>query len=144
MAVYVLKNRQRFMVPVNPLEVLAPSVGHDNPDIAQSAPAERRRRVRSRVHWPVLLFRNHTGEDTVETITQDLSSNGFYCLSKKPFAVGELLLCTLQIPTNDPNGRQGHLERRVLVVRVEENAADGQYGIACRTEDYRFAGGRGW
>ncbi len=79
----------------------------------------------------------------METITQDLSSRGFYCLSKKQFAVGDLLRCTLRIPTNDPGGRESHLECRVLVVRVEENAADGQYGIACRTEDYRFAGARG-
>jgi hypothetical protein len=132
------------MAPVNPLEALTPAVGHGNHyGIAKSPPAERRRRVRSPVHWPVRLFRNHKGEDTVETITQDLSSRGFYCLSKKQFAVGELLRCTLQIPTNDPGGRESHLECHVLVVRVDEHAADGQYGIACRTEDYRLAGARG-
>jgi hypothetical protein len=120
------------------LEVLTPSVGRGNPDTAKSVQAERRRRARVCVHWPVLLFPNRIGEDAVETITQNLSSRGFYCLSSKPFTVGELLLCTLQIPTNDLNAGEGHLECRVRVVRVETKASEDEYGIACRMEDYRF------
>jgi hypothetical protein len=130
------------MVPVNPLEVLNSFVGHGNPDIAEPAPVERRRRTRARVHWPVLLFPRQQGENTVETITQNLSSQGFYCLSSVHFSVGEWLLCTLQVLTNDPGGRKSRLECRAQVVRVEHNAADGQYGIACRTGDYRFTAGQ--
>jgi len=129
------------MAPVNPLEMLMPSVGHANQNVAVTVPKERRRRGRSRVHWPILLFRNQIGEDTVQTITQNLSSQGFYCLSRKPFTVGELLLCKLQIPTNDPGGGESYLECRVQVVRVEENVVNGQYGIACKTLDYRFVAG---
>jgi PilZ domain len=94
--------------------------------------------VRSRVHWPVLLFRNE-GDGTVETTTQDLSSSGFYCLSKKPFAIGEMLTCALQVPNDHAGGRERRLECRVLVVRVD-SPINGQYGIACRTQDYHFAG----
>jgi hypothetical protein len=126
------------MFPVNPLEVLTPAVGRGNPHIARSAPAERRRRARARVHWPIALFPNQTGEDAVETVTQNLSSDGFYCLSRKRFIVEELLLCTLRIPMTGLGGRESHLECRARVVRVEENTADGEYGIACRIEDYRF------
>jgi len=131
---------------VNPFEVLMPSVGHGKPYITGPAPGERRGRGRFRVHWPIILFRNQSGEDTVKTITQNLSSQGFYCLSRKPYTVGELLFCTLQIPTTDPGGRETYLECRVQVVRVEEvaeNAADGQYGIACRIEDYCFVARHG-
>jgi len=74
----------------------------------------------------------------VETVTQNLSSGGFYCRSRKRFIVEELLLCTLQIPMTGISGGESHLECRARVVRVEENAADGEYGIACRIEDYRF------
>jgi hypothetical protein len=90
----------------------------------------------------VLLFRNHQGEGAVETITRNLSSGGFYCLSSRPFAVGERLQCALQVPTTDPAQRTCRLECHVLVMRVE-SAVDGQFGIACRTEDYRFAGAGG-
>src|SRR5579862_9683668 len=110
------------MVTVNPLEALTPPVGRGN--LATSATAERRKRARVRVHWPILLFLGQTGEDKVETITQNLSSEGFYCLSRKPFTVGELLLCTLQIPTTGLGGGESHLECRARVGRVEENAAD--------------------
>jgi hypothetical protein len=126
------------MFPVNPLEVLTPAVGRSNPHIAKSAPVERRRRARVRVHWPIVLFPNQTGEDVVETVTQNLSSQGFYCLSRKRFTVEELLLCTLQIPITGLGGREGHLECSARVVRVEENMAGGEYGIAFRMEDYRF------
>jgi hypothetical protein len=66
---------------------------------------------------------------------------GFYCLSAAAFAMGESLLALLKMPTHDPGGREteGHLECRVKVVRVDTAGADGQYGIACRIEDYRFA-----
>ena len=134
----VLRPGHHSMLPVNPLEVLRPSVGHGNPDIAKSASAERRRWGRVSVHWPIILFPNQTGEDAVETITENLSSQGFYCLSRNPFTVGELLLCTLRIPMNDLGAGASHLECQVRVVRVEKNPSDDQYGIACRMEDYRF------
>jgi hypothetical protein len=143
MAANVLQLRTNVMLPVNAVEVLTPSVGRGNPDIAKSIPAERRRRARVRVHWPILLFPNQIGEDAVPLITQNLSSEGFYCLSGKAFTVGELLLCTLQIPMNDLGAGESRLECRVRVVRVEKNASEDQYGIACRMEDYHcFIPGR--
>jgi PilZ domain len=127
-----------FMLPVNPLEVLRRPVARGNPDIAKSVPAERRRSGRVSVHWPISLFPNQIGEDAVQTITENLSSQGFYCLSRKPFTVGEVLLCTLQIPMNDFGVGASHLECQVRVVRVEKDASADQYGIGCRMEDYRL------
>ena len=76
----------------------------------------------------------------METITEDLSSDGFYCLSKVPFAAGEMLFCTIHIPIADAGCGASHLECRVRVVRVEKSSADDKYGIACLTEDYDVIG----
>jgi hypothetical protein len=109
-------------------------------DSLRNTHPERRQRVRTSVHWPVVLFRSHSAE-AVESLTLDLSVGGFYCLSPTAFAAGESLVGLLKMPTHDPGGREaeGHLECRVRVVRVDTVGADGQFGIACRIEDYRFA-----
>ena len=101
---------------------------------------ERRKRVRTKVHWAILLFQDESGE-AVETITRDLSSGGFYCLSRVPFACGEVLICSLQIPTYEPNSNDGvlALECKAKVVRSEAGESDGLCGIACEIEDYRLS-----
>jgi hypothetical protein len=103
-------------------------------------PLERRKRVRTKVHWAILLFQDESG-GTVETITRDLSSSGFYCLSHVPFACGEVLICSLQIPTHEPNSSEGvlALECKAKVVRTEAGVAAGLCGIACEIEDYRLS-----
>jgi hypothetical protein len=100
--------------------------------------SERRKRARTKVHWTLLLFQDH---EAVETVTQDLSSNGFYCLSRIPFRSGEVLICLLRVPTHEPFNNEGTLalECRAKVMRSEPGAADGLCGIACQIEDYRFA-----
>lgn len=100
---------------------------------------ERRRWPRASVHWPVLLFRGAGEEDAVETVTRNLSSGGLYCLSPKPFEVGELLFGALKMPL-EINGSQSRIECRLVVVRVEGPLDHGLYGIACRTQDYRVTG----
>ncbi|HEY6989961.1 MAG TPA: PilZ domain-containing protein [Bryobacteraceae bacterium] len=125
----------------NPLELISAYGGLAKPaQLEAPFPSERRKRARTRLHWPVLLFRNHTAE-AIESITRDLSSGGFYCLAKVPFTPGELLTCTLKVPTHDPNGK--HLERslecKVRVMRVELQEGGEMFGIACRIEDYHFA-----
>jgi hypothetical protein len=124
----------------NPLELFAAYVSLNKPtEPPITLHLERRKRARTRVHWPVLFFRNQAAE-AVESLTQDLSSGGFYCLSKTPFASGEGLRCTLKIPTHDPGGkeRERTLECKVRVTRVEVAAREEFYGIACQIEDYRF------
>lgn len=111
-------------------------------EVCKPVSAERRKRIRTSVHWPVLLFLgDHNAPSTVESVTEDLSSTGFYCLSRTPLRLGEYLSCTLRIPSNDPSGKsvERHLQCRVIVVRILPDAADGQYGIACRIEDYCLA-----
>ena len=100
---------------------------------------DRRKRVRTTVHWPILFFRNPVSEG-IESTTLNLSSNGFYCLSHTLFAVGESLFCTLRVPSHDPEGKERIwvLECRARVKRAEPAALEGLFGIACEFEDYRF------
>src|ERR1041385_8215973 len=125
----------------NPMEVFTAYVGPIKPaSLEGDHRSERRRRVRTRVRWPVLLFRNQKPE-AVESLTQDLSSGGFYCLSRTRFLLGEGLQCSLKVPTHDPSGREPDqtLECRIRVMRVDPAVLEEFYGIACRIEDYRFA-----
>src|SRR5258706_15034960 len=98
---------------------------------------ERRKRVRTRLHWPVLLFRAIPGSDAIDSVTKDLSSSGFFCLTRVQLAEGEKLVCSIKIPTHDPHGK--HLERtlecRIQVLRVIPQETSGSFGIACRIED---------
>jgi hypothetical protein len=101
--------------------------------------ADRRRKARTALHWPVILFRKHGGE-AVESLTRDLSSCGFSFSAPSPFLIGEILNCSMKIPTHDPNGKllERNLECRVRVVRV--NAAEGGgFDVGCLIEDYHFA-----
>jgi hypothetical protein len=107
----------------------------DEPD---SVVRERRRRVRVQVHWPISFIRPGTAE-SVETITHDLSSDGFYCRANTAFVPGEIRECTLGVPMHHSNGdRSRPVLCRVRVIRVEALAEDGSYGVGCQIEDFRF------
>jgi len=103
------------------------------------APAERRRRFRARVHWPVQFHWRDDSESLV-TETQDLSSDGFYCLSRTVFAPGEIVDCTLQVPAHSPQVPGGTLlvRCRVRIVRVDGPDTEGLFGMGCHIEDYQF------
>lgn len=101
--------------------------------------AERRHRHRTPVHWPLALFRD--GASTpIETVTQNLSSTGLYCLSPVPLTPGEKLRCALRVPAYDPHDEERHIivECTALLVRAEA-AADGFFGVACHIEEYHLA-----
>jgi hypothetical protein len=102
---------------------------------------ERRRRARTRVHWPVRLLKDGASR-FIETVTHNLSSSGFYCLSPVALTPGEALICTLRLPAHDPRSEQRtiSLECRALVMRAEATS-DGSFGIACRIEDYHLISG---
>jgi len=58
--------------------------------------SDRRRRRRVAVHWPMHLFRQ-SGRP-VESTTENLSSEGLYCITQEPFKQGERLQCMIVIP----------------------------------------------
>jgi len=102
---------------------------------------ERRKKARTRLHWPVLLFRDRPGSDAIESVTRDLSSIGFYCWTRIQLVEGEQLICSIKIPTHDPHGKQLEriLECSVHVLRVVPQESNDSFGVACRIEDYHLS-----
>lgn len=100
---------------------------------------ERRRRARVQVHWPICFIRSGITE-IGDTVTQDLSSDGFYCLVNAAFVPGEIRECTLSVPVHHPNSRYPTrpVLCRVRVIRVDAPGTNGFCGVGCRIEDYHF------
>src|SRR5215471_5296102 len=96
---------------------------------------ERRKRKRVAVHWPVRLF-EPIGRKSVESTTENLSSEGFYCLSSRTFKIGERLRCEIVIP-EATLGLDGPivLECHVTVRRVED--LELWFGLGCHIEDLK-------
>ena len=101
------------------------------------ATRERRKRMRIALHWPVYLYRDQD-TPTVESTTENLTSNGFYCVSKELFQLGEQLECVIAIPEGafGASAAPIRLQCRVKVMRVE-NHVDG-FGLGCAIEDYEL------
>ena len=99
---------------------------------------ERRKRVRAGIHWPLVLFRANRSQ-TIETVTQNLSSGGFYCRLDSPFVPGERLVCSLKVPNVELAEQERRLECEIRVVRVDCSGTS--YGIAFQIEDYRVVPG---
>lgn len=102
----------------------------------QGRPAERRRRPRVEIHCPVHLS---DSRDHVEnTSTVNISCEGFYCVCKETFPVGEQVTSVIEILA--PSGQQEleylSLQCNTIVVRVER-AFDGErYGVAFKILSY--------
>jgi hypothetical protein len=102
-------------------------------------PLERRNRTRSRLQWRV-CFWGPPLTGVVETVTRNLSSDGFHCLSRIPLPIKETVSCTLLIPIYKRNraGSALQLECSVQVTRIEPVNEEGFFGLGCRIKDYRF------
>jgi len=96
---------------------------------------ERRKRKRFALHWPVRLFRDPTAP-SVESTTENLTSNGFYCVSKEPFQLGERVDCIIAIPACSFGHAESpiRLQCRVRVTRIEDHMEG--FGLGCHIEDY--------
>jgi hypothetical protein len=113
--------------------------GHQEASVHSSVGRqERRRRVRTPLHLPVIFFASEY-RAAVETTTQDLSSGGFYCISPVPFPVNEVASCYIKIPIYqlDRSEQMLALKCRLRVVRVEL-LGEANYGVGCEIEDYCF------
>ena len=100
--------------------------------------SDRRKRTRVSLHWPVRLFRQ-TGRPLVEVVegtTENLSTEGLYCITRERFRTGERLQCETAIPgesfgTSEPFLR---VQCHITVRRVEH--VHRGFGLGCHIEDY--------
>src|SRR5437879_10454168 len=97
--------------------------------------SNRRKRKRVSLHLPVRLFQQ-TGRPPVESTTENLSSEGLYCITREPFKRGEHLQCEIVIPEESFGSPEPflRLQCHVTVKRVE-NVHHG-FGLGCHIEDY--------
>ena len=100
--------------------------------------ADRRRRPRLRLSYPLRLFR--PGDDApIHTTTEDVSCEGFYCITQFKSSPLDILECELEIPSKDSGLSTGDriiLHCQVRVVRVVPRTADSTFGLACQLADY--------
>jgi hypothetical protein len=86
------------------------------------------------LRWPVSISAGPGA--WVDTICENLSSRGFYCISPRPLLPGAETDCRISMP--DPGARGGdrwiQLLCRVRVIRVQGAAAG--YGLGCAIQDY--------
>jgi hypothetical protein len=102
-----------------------------------AATEERRKRKRIALHWPVYLYRNQSTQ-SIESTTENLTSNGFYCVSEQPFQAGEQLECVIAIPAGAFGYSEApiRLQCHVKVMRVENQSKN--FGLGCYIEDYEL------
>jgi len=98
----------------------------------------RRRYPRVRLSYLLRLFR--PGQSAgIETQTEDLSCEGFYCISEHHILAHERIECELLIPgeqAGDPWESDLVLRCREQVVRVVPDPLELTFGVACRLEGY--------
>jgi hypothetical protein len=96
---------------------------------------ERRVRTRVAVHWAIRLSRPENGR-SIESTTEDVSSEGFYFLSDEPFQSGELLTWMLTVPSRMAGCSDLVLCGQARVARVDRAEAGKRFGIGCSIQDY--------
>jgi len=94
---------------------------------------DRRKRTRVPVHWTLRLFRQ-PGKPPLESVTENLSSEGLYCITKERFKPGQRLQCEIVIPATHSMGSPVVIECHMTVRRVESLRPG--FGLGCHIEDY--------
>ena len=98
---------------------------------------ERRRGFRVALQWVIYLVSPNMSRP-FRTVTRNISRTGFYCVAAEQFTAGERIECDIVIPTHlrrVPTETM-YLRCRARVLRVESLDYGGEYGLACRIEDY--------
>jgi hypothetical protein len=101
---------------------------------------DRRKRKRVPVHWPV-QFVGQARTRQAKATTENLSSEGFYWISRKAFKLGERVECEIAFPagTIGPQETPVRIQCHVTIKRVERLSRG--FGLGCHIEDYKLATG---
>jgi hypothetical protein len=101
-----------------------------------TVPWDRRGRRRLKLPYSIVLHRQGDAVG-VETTTENISSDGFYCISEQPFSPNETLECDVVIPDQEASPEKSLvLHCRAEVIRVMADGLGPGYGLACRLTDY--------
>ena len=98
---------------------------------------ERRSRPRIPVRWTVYIRRRGGLNRMVEAETRNISTRGMYCVSGEAFQPGELLDCTLEVPTYEAGALDGvmYIVFTATVLRAEPVRTQ-EWGIGCVFDNY--------
>ena len=100
---------------------------------------DRRKRKRMALRWPLRLSRR-PGKWSVESTTENLSSEGLFCVTKKPFKPGERLQCEMVTPGESFGSAEASLRLKCFVtVRRVEYLHSG-FGLGCHIPETRSRG----
>jgi hypothetical protein len=104
-----------------------------------TVPAERRRRARLPLRLPVRL--NRVGGASIDSFTENISSDGFYCICPTRFAAGESVKVDLSLPGFQADHSGIMIRCQVRVTRTETPEVGSGFGIGCHIENYFIADG---
>ena len=98
---------------------------------------ERRKHERLELRLPV-RFSSTEGSPTISCFTENISSNGFYCICPEPFVPGEQRNILLMLPARgySRSGANVDLKCQVRVVRIDSIGPRPGFGVACQIEKY--------
>jgi len=108
--------------------------------------SERRKNGRVRLTCTVALWDPSEGT-VIQTQTENISCEGFYCLSAEPFSPGTRLEAILEIPYRLRAGKRSErlaLQCNVHVIRVDSTGPRPLFGVACQIDDYAVVPLCGW
>jgi hypothetical protein len=106
----------------------------------KTLPAERRGRSRLPLRVPVRL-NPVDGSASIHTFTENISSDGFYCICPKRLAPGDTYRVDVSLPGShaDPGGIV--IRCHVRVMRTDTPGVGLGFGIGCRIENYFIGDG---
>jgi hypothetical protein len=89
-----------------------------------------RKRKRVPVHWPVRLWRQRETAP-IESITENLSSEGLYCITEEPFNTGERLQYEIVIPGESLGSSEPFLRLQCHVTVKQVEHVHRGFGLGC-------------
>jgi hypothetical protein len=99
--------------------------------------SERRKHERLALRLPVRFGGTDTSP-TISCFTENISSNGFYCVTPETLVPGEQRDVHLLLPARGytRSGADVDLKCQVRVVRIEQTSGGPGFGVACQIEKY--------
>src|SRR5260370_35476693 len=97
---------------------------------------DRRKRKRVSLHWRLRLLRQR-GMPPVESTTENLSSEGLYCITKERFKRGERLQCEILVPGESFGSAEMFIRMLCNVTVTRVKIVHLGFGLGCICEAYR-------